>query len=338
MAAVLGLVGGAVWFGLGRLAHQVDWVSVMAPTRARVGEPLVLRVQVQRLTAPTYLCVDLHWTTNHHTTQGFLTTSPPQWTTTPGQALEFELSVPARPGLRFVNGIIFLSPTGTWSDHSMVANTDLIPVTEAMPVREFRPISLFSSSTTNGYSVAPTAAWPRILLGLLWFAAAVMAGVSRSRISGFASTAQNACRWNWLVLALAAIGLWELAGWETWIGIRVRSFTRTADLYHLRHWLQRGVISLIVGAMLIRSVGWWRQRRAMPLPQFALELYLALIVADLFSLHALDQFLRFSWRGLLVIHILKLGLAAAILIDLVLKLRQRAEVSQNTASTARESK
>lgn len=337
MAIVLGLVVGAVWFGLGRLDHQVDWVSVMAPTNARVGEPLVLRVQVQRLTAPTYLCVDLHWTTNHHTTQGFLATSPPQWITTPGQALEFELSVPARPGLRFVNGIIFLSPTGTWSDHSMVANTDLIPVTEAMPAREFRPISLFSSSITNGYSVAPTAAWPRILLGLLWFAAAVMAWVSRSRNSSSASPAQNAYRWNRLVLALAAIALWELAGWETWIGIRVRAFTRTADLYHLRHWLQRGVISLIVGAMLIRSVGWWRQRRAMPLPQFALELYLALIITDLFSLHALDQFLRFSWRGLLVIHILKLGLVAVILISLTRRSQRRDCDSGKERSAVRES-
>ncbi len=338
MAIVLGLVVGAVWFGLGRLDHQVDWVSVTAPTRARVGEPLVLRVQVQRLTAPTYLCVDLHWTTNHHTTQGFLATSPPQWITTPGQALEFELSVPARPGLRFVNGIVFLSPTGTWSDHSMVANTDLIPVTEEMPAREFRSISLFSSSTANGYSAAPTAAWPRILLGLLWFTAAVMTWVPHSRNSSSASPAQSAYRWNWLVLALAAIGLWELAGWETWIGIRVRSFTRTADLYHLRHWLQRGVISLIVGTILIRSVGWWRQRRAFPLPQFALELYLALIVADLFSLHALDQFLRFGGRGLLVIHILKLGLVATILIGLTRRSHRRDSNSEKEHSTARKSK
>jgi len=324
VALALLLAVGAVWLGLGQLDSRVDWVRVSAPAAVEVGQSLILRVSVPHLAAPAYLCVDLHWATNHHTSQGFLVASPPRRVSTNVHTLDFKLPVPARPGLRFVNGIIFLSPTGRWSDHSRVANTGPIPVVNEAPPQRLRPVRLYSSPERTAQTDDAPWAWPRVVMGCLLLAAAAMAGRLWRRCANSPQTRREACRWGGWALALAILGLGELAGWEIAVGSRGRALARAGDWYYLRGGWQKGVLSLVLVAILARGVNWWRQRRRhLNFVPFGLELYLALILMDLISLHAVDQFLRSGWRGLWVIHALKLGLAGALLIQTAVNFKHR---------------
>src|SRR2546427_12668585 len=112
-----------IWWGLDQLGPRADWLQVEAPRHAVAGQPLTLRVPVGPLPEATYLCADLHWAATRDSSKGYLATGGTKPVGKAGGTFEFEITLPPRNGMRFVNGIIFLSRTGDWRDHTRTAAT-----------------------------------------------------------------------------------------------------------------------------------------------------------------------------------------------------------------------
>ena len=121
-------IAAGLWFWLGRL-DRIDWLVVEGPKQAVMGEPVTLRVSVTQLEAEAMLCMDLHWASNRIAPMGFMVAGEPRAVGKSGGTFDFTIPVPPRDNLRFVNGIIYLSPDGNWNNHTFAATTDLIPIT-----------------------------------------------------------------------------------------------------------------------------------------------------------------------------------------------------------------
>ena len=99
-----------------------------APRRAVAGQPLTLRVHLAPLAEPARVCADLHWGTTRNGTLGCLACGGSQPAGPEGGTFDFTLRVPSMKELQFVSGLIYLSRTGQWRDHTRMAFTEFIPV------------------------------------------------------------------------------------------------------------------------------------------------------------------------------------------------------------------
>jgi len=283
---------------------------VVAPRNAAIGQTLPLRIHVGWLATSTRLCADLHWSTNRDTSNNFLASGGSRAISRAGGTFDFAIPVPARPGLRYVHGIIYLSPTGNWEDHTRVVSTDLIPVTTRHldGTTALAPVSLNQPDATFVQSNARLSSVLRRITALLLLAAAVLA------VRNYRPTPGPA-RGGWLVLAIGLVlaAAWECFGWENFVGNLGRALLRAEDAYYSRKWFQRLAISATVAAVVVLVRGMWRQ----PWPQrWALiffGLYLAVAAVNALSLHALDQYAWSSWRGILLVDGVKFLIVAAVL-------------------------
>jgi hypothetical protein len=301
-----------VWWGLGRWEHHADWLRVEAPRRAVAGHPLPLRVHLAPLAEPTRVCADLHWATTRDTSMGYLAGAGAQAVGKEGGTFDFEIMVPPRAGLRFVTGVFYLSRTGSWSDHTLVAGTEVIPVssnTAEQVERRLEPLRL--QPPGGGETDHPhAAALPRWLTALLFLAAALAAWGPGPSAEGSSGGPGDERRW-WQVLAvlLALACVWELLGLETWLGAQARAIARAEDFYYPRVVFQKVVISVSVAATVLFFLFIRRTRSSQRLLLCALALYLAISLVNLVSLHAIDRIADLSWHGLTLIQALKLGCA-----------------------------
>ena len=308
---------GAVWWGLGRWEARAQWLRVEAPRRAVAGQPLSMRVHLAPLAEPTRLCAHLHWSSTRDTSQGFLSSGGDREVGKAGGAFDFEMMVPPRAGLRFVTGILFLSKTGSWTDHTLAAGTAVIPVSgNSAEQAETRLEPLHVQPLGGEATDHPRpAALPRWLTALLFLAAAVAArgaGVSAETSSPGPRVGRR--WWQGLTVLLALACLWELLGLETWLGARARSIARAEDLYYPRLVFQKAVISVAAAATLLFFLAIRRVRSSRRLLLCALALYLAIALVSLVSLHAIDQIAGLSWHGLTLVQALKLACAAMVLL------------------------
>jgi hypothetical protein len=321
MPGLVGLIllvagAAALWWGLDRWEHRVAWLSVETPRRAVAGQKLPLRAHLAPLAEPTRLCADLHWGTTRDTTMGYLSTGGSQAVSKAGGTFDFEMKIPPTQEVRFVTGVLFLSPTGNWQDHTLSAVTEVIAVSgnpadkaegRLEPLRVFLP-----EDGTTGHQ-RPAAA-PRWLTALLFLVAAMAAwggGVSASE-SGAGSRRGNLW-WRVLVVAMALACLWELLGMESWLGAKARAMARTEDLYYPRAVFQKVVISMTIAATIIFFLFIQRVNRSNRLLLTALALYLVISGVNLVSWHPIDKIADLSWHGLTLVQSLKLGCALLIL-------------------------
>jgi hypothetical protein len=119
---------GIIWWGLDRAEHRADWLRVEAPRRALVGQPYPVRVHLAPQAEPGFLCADLHWGETLNSPMRYLASGGSKAVGKEGGTLDFEIVDPPKEGMRFVMGVLFFSRTGSWSDHKLAANTELIPV------------------------------------------------------------------------------------------------------------------------------------------------------------------------------------------------------------------
>jgi hypothetical protein len=303
----------AIWWGLDLSESRAGWLRVEAPRHALADQRLPMRVHLAPLAEPAYLSADLHWGISRDTPKGYLATGGAKAVGNVGGAFDFEIMVPRREGLRYVTGIIYLSRTGSWDDHTLVAATEVIPVRSSTVDKvEARLESLRVKPLGGSLSGHPRpTALPRLLTALLFLAGAVLAwGGGRSPLGLSAAPVQANQWWRALAAALAVACVWELLGLEAWLGEQVRVMARAGDLYYPRAQLQKIVISVAIAAtaaclMYVRRVpGPWR------LLLVSLALYVGILVVNLASLHTIDTIADLSWQGLSVMQALKLGCAA----------------------------
>ena len=312
-AGLILLVGVAavIWWGLDRLEPRADWLRVEAPRRAVAGQPLPLRVHLAPLAEPTRVCADLHWGTARDGRMEYLASGGSKVVGREGGTFDFEIVVPPANGLRFVTGIIFLSRTGSWDDHTLVAATEVIPVsgnTADKVDSRLEPLRLQPPADSSNGHPRP-AAFPRFLTGLLFLVAAVAAWRVGQNSEGPAPGSGK--RW-WQILAvlLALACLWELSGLESWLGAQARAMARAGDLYYPRAAFQRVVISGAIAATVVVLIFLWRARSSRRLLLAAFGLYLGISAVSLVSLHAIDRIADLSWQGVSVLQALKLACAA----------------------------
>ena len=304
-------VAALVWWGLHRAERRAEWLHVEAPPRAVAGQSLRLRVHLAPLAEPARVCADLHWATSRDKSRGYLAGGGSRAVGREGGTFEFEIKVPPVAGLRFVTGIIFLSRTGSWRDHTLVAATEAIPVrSTALEPAEVRmePLRLRPLDDDANDHPRP-AALPRWLTALLFLAAAVAAWSAGRTADGATPAADK--RW-WRIMALLSVlaSLCELFGLETWLGARLRAMAQAGDVYYLRIAVQKVAISGILAATILLLIFVWRARRSHRLLLVGLASYLAISLMNLSSLHVVDQVADLSWHGLSLVQALKLACAA----------------------------
>ena len=306
-----------VWWGLDRAEPRADWLRVEAPHCALAGQPLPIRVHLAAPTPPGYLCADLHSGNSRDRSMGFLAAGDPIAVGKGDGSFDFEIMVPARPGLRYVIGVVYMGRTANWGDHKLAALTELIPVVSGTAFQgkvgleqlRLRPLGEGSRDHPR------QAVIPRWLTGLLFLAAMIMALGDVQSANGPNTVASHGNRWWQLLVVLLALAcLWEWFGLESWLGERARAIARARDLYYSRAVFQKVVISAAVAATILSLLFIRRRRDSRRLLGVFLALYLAISAVNLVSLHAIDQVADLSWRGLTLVQALKLVCAAMILL------------------------
>ena len=316
----------AVWWGLDRSEPRADWLRVEAPRRAVAGQPLPIRVHLAPRMEGGYLCADLHWGPSRDTSMGYLATGGSKAVGKEAGTFDFAIIVPPTQGLRFVTGIIFLSQTGGWRDHTLVAGTKVIPVSSnAFDKVESRlePLPL-QPPGDDAQAHARPAALPRLLTALLFLAAMVAAWAAGQSLAGSSGQPGTESRW-WqvLVLLLVLACLWEFFGLESWLGARARAIARTGDFYYPRAIFQKVVICVAVAATTVFLFFVRRARSSRRLLLVCFGLYIGISVVNLMSLHAIDKVADLSWRGLTLVQALKLGCAVMTLRGVVIACREQ---------------
>jgi hypothetical protein len=311
----------AVWWWLDRSEPRVDWLRAEAPRRAVMGQPLPIRMHLIPLAEPARLCADLHWGTSRDTSMGCLATGGSQAVGKEGGTFDFEIMVPPRAGLRFVTGVIYLSRTGSWHDHTLVAGTEVIPVSSnavrqvESPLEQLR---LQPPSDDPGAHPHP-AAIPRLLTALLFLAATVVAcGVGQSPAGSSRRPGPENRWWQVMAVLLALASLWEFFGLESWLGAQARAMARAGDLYYPRAVFQKVVISAAVAATAVLLLFVRRARSSHRLLLICFSLYLGISLVNLMSLHLIDKIADISWHGLTLVQALKIGCTALTLRGVVM--------------------
>lgn len=307
-----------LWFWLGRWS-EVEWLTVEGPAHVVVGEPVQLRVHLMRAEPEALLCADLHWASDRNTPEGFLAAGDAKAAVHSGGTFDFRIPVPARDHLRFVNGIIYLSPDGQWSNHTFVATTDLIPITLTRdgqaPVLVQWPLRQLAEDFARiAPSRSPLLRWA---IGLSWLLAAAVLFRRLRQARHFPAQVTMLPRWG-LVLAVGFVlaGVWELAGLENLLGNQARSLARAEDLYYPRAIFQKLVIAVTVAAAVVGLGAAWRKCVARPW-LLAFGLYLTATLVNLLSLHAVDQLAGRSWHGVAFIDAIKLLCAVTAMLSLL---------------------
>ena len=313
-----------IWWGLDHAEHRADWLRVEAPRRALVGQPYPLRVHLAPLAEPGFLCADLHWGEMRDIPVRYLASGGFKSVGKEGGTLDFEIVLPPKEGMRFVMGVIYFGPTGSWSDHKLVANTELIPVvSDPIVPKETRlePLRLRPPGDVST-SHPPPAYAPRFLTGLLFLAALVSAWAAGPSAEEPDRRPGPAARWwQTLIVLLALACLWELLGLESWLGERARALARARDFYYSRAVVQKVVISVAVAAtvLLLPFIG--RARSSYRLVLVSFGMYLAISSVNLVSLHVIDKVADLSWHGVSLVQALKLACGAMTLLG-VRRMRQ----------------
>lgn len=262
------------------------------------------------------LCADLHWTRERNSSQGFLAAGEAKPVGTGGGSFDFEITVHPQPDLRFVNVILYLSPTGDWNSHTFAATTELIPVTNAQADGKSgrKRLAVYQLEESHARVATPVSAGLRYATGLVWLASAVLLW---RRQKTPAQQQSPSSRWRWpLVMGLALAGIWELAGLESRLGDLTRDLARAGDVYYSRAVFQEACIS-IMGALVVVSLGFGWRKGSVRRFYFAVGLYFTIAAANLLSFHAIDQLLGRSWHGMTPVDTIKLLCALLVLAGLV---------------------
>jgi hypothetical protein len=315
--------GVMVWWGLAGLEPQARWLQVNAPPAGRIGQPFPVRVRLGPVREARFLTADLHWGKSHDRSELYLDTGGSRAVDPTGGIYDFAVPVPPRPGLRYVQVVIYLSRDGNWNTSTRVATSDFFEVTEGPTAAlETQSIPRRMTDGTPGSFLQRPAGWPHVLTGLVFVLAAALAWFKGGPIlrPGSNPIGEVAC-WRIPAWCLSLAAVWELTAMPARIDRVLREAAHRQDLYYLRGAVQKLAISLVLPAAV-----WllWQARRVPANHRlfFAVfSLYITLTAVDLVSLHAVDQVLERSWQGITVSQALGLGFATLLLQQALVKPR-----------------
>ena len=301
-AAGLLLVAAGTWWWITGPKPPADWLRVEAPSRIAPGETVTLRITPIGLAGNLLLNADLHGTADRHRPLRVVGHGRSQRIGTAGQTLEFRITVSARPDLAEAHAIVYVSPTGGWTDRVRVAKSDPIPVKAAgTSDGRLRPL--------RTHEHTPDPEIPRVeLYGLRWLIVMlwlIVAGVLAARLRNSAPGGKRGGSLA-LIAACLAIVLSEIFRFETFASDLARQFAVKYGFYDGRLLPQQ--LAIVVTIVIVTSLAFFvllkaRNRRLV----LGLLAHAAIAAAAILSPHETDRLLYATIGGTPVEQLAKLA-------------------------------
>jgi len=343
IAAALVLVFAATWSLLDRTEHRPGWLAVEAPAAAIVGQPLEIRVKLDKSVEATEISCTLHRAGTDRKIRGYLASSGPPRAAVGGEIYAFIFEVPEREDMAFASAIIFLSPTGEWPDGTRAVSTKLMPVKRDNSAEErlgLQKTRVYHYSTAAESAAAHAAErgprsgpspWAHPVIFVILISSAALCRAKAGRKRPDASPEETKERTIWLaftaVFALAAF--LELSGIVGHLAAWGRRLAEEGNLYDLRKPFQKALMAAVAAAALglsllfiraLRKPGshlslWW--------VGIGLAIYLSASFISVLSFHAVDLARGMTWHGLSPIDAARGGGALVSLVTAVFALKRK---------------
>jgi hypothetical protein len=317
-AAALVLIFVATWILLDRTERRPGWLTVDAPAAAVVGEPLEIRVKLDKSVEATEISCTLHRAGPDRKIRGYLASSGPARAAGGGETCSFMFEVPEREDMAFASAIIFLSPTGQWPDGTRAVSTKLMPVKRggaSMADRRLKKTRVYRYMTAAEAAAARAAGespwrgpspWAHPIIFVLLISSAVLCRAKAGRGGPNVSPTETRGRKTWLALAavFALSAFLELSGVVGHVAAWGRRLAEEGNLYDLRKPFQKAIMAAVAAAALglfflfiraLRKPGshvlsWW--------VGIGLAAYLSVSFIRVLSFHAVDVLRSRTWHGL----------------------------------------
>jgi len=301
-----------------RTERRPGWLTVDAPAAAVVGQPLEIRVKLDRSVEETQISGTLHRAGPDRRIRGYLASSGPARAASGGETYSFIFEIPEREDMAFASAIIFLSPTGRWPDGTRAVYTKLMPVKRdaAAPENLGLKKSKVYYYLTAAESAAAKAAgegsrrrpspWAHLTIFLLLVSSAALCRVKAGRKIPEASLREKRDRMTWLAFTAVFLlsAFLELSGVVGHLAAWGRRLAEEENLYDLRRPFQKALMAAMAAAALglfflfiraLRKPGshvslWW--------VGIGLAAYLSVSFISVLSFHAVDVVGRMTWHGL----------------------------------------
>lgn len=316
-AAALLFVFAATWSVLDRTEHRPRWAVVEAPRSAAVGEAFEVRVTLDRSVEATMMDCTLHRANAERRGWGYLASSGPARPAAGGGAYAFEFVVPDKADTAFVFALVFLSPTGEWSDGTRAVSTALIPVGPpggGPERRTLRKVAIRHYPTAARASAARQAParpagrpspWAHPALAALLLAAAVFAlRAAGKRPAGAAGTPGERTIWLLLAAVFALSAAVEVSGFAGDLAAWGRRLAGQVRVYEYRKPFQKAVMAAAASAsmglflLFIKATRRPGSHRGLWWAGMGAAGYVVVSFVGVLSFHAVDVFRGLAWHGL----------------------------------------
>jgi hypothetical protein len=318
IVAALVLVFAATWALLDRTENRPGWLTVEAPAAAVVGQPLEIRVKLNKSVETTQISCTLHRAGTDRRLRERVASSGPAREAGGGGTYLFRFDVLDDTSLVFVSAVIYLSPTGSWQDRTQAAHTKLIPVKAAEASRAVYPLkttSVFASTSAAEDDSAERAArqprpgpspWAHPVIFVILLSSAALCRAKAGRKRPDASPIGTRERTIWLAFAAVFVlsAFLELSGVFGHLAAWGRRLAEEGNLYDLRKPFQKGLMAAVAAAALGLFFLFIRAMRKPGSPLFlwwvgmGLAAYLSASFISALSFHAVDVVRGMTWHGL----------------------------------------
>jgi hypothetical protein len=318
IVAALVLIFAATWALLDRTENRPGWLTVEAPAAAVVGQPLEIRVHLNKFVEATEISCTLHRAGTDRKIRGYLASSGPARAASGGETTSFIFEVPEREDMAFASAIIFLSPTGEWPAGTRAVSTKLIPVKRdgaAIESRGLKKTRVYHYLTAAESAAAKTAEqgsrhgpspWAHPVIFAILISSAALCRAKAGRKGPGASLTETVERTIWLAFAAVFVlsAFLELSGVVGHLAAWGRRLAEEGNFYDLRKPFQKALMAAVAAAALglfflfiraLRKPGshvllWW--------VGIGLAAYLSVSFISVLSFHAVDVVGSMAWHGL----------------------------------------
>ncbi|MCJ7488492.1 MAG: hypothetical protein MUQ25_20315 [Candidatus Aminicenantes bacterium] len=342
-AAALVLVFAATWTLLDRTEHRPGWLTVEAPAAAVVGQPLEIRVKLDKTVEATLISCTLHRAGTDRKIRGYLASSGPARKAGGGETYAFVFEVPEREGMAFASAIIFLSPTGEWPDGTRAVSTKLMPVKRNGPATEnpgLKKTRVYHFSTAAESAASKAAErgprrgpspWAHPVIFVILLSSAALCRAKAGRKSPDTPPEEMKERSIWLAFAAVFVlgAFLELSGVVGHLAAWGRRLAEAGNVYDLRKPLQKAIMAAVAASALglfllflraLKKPGshlllWW--------VGIGLAAYLSASFISVLSFHAVDVVRGMTWHGLSPVDAVRGAGALVALLASVFALRRK---------------
>ena len=301
------------WVLITRTSERASWLQVEIPAQIVSGRRAPITLTLKAPLPAGFLGVDLHWKNARQESRGTLVTSRAQLIRAAQTEYRFDLPVPARPNLEYVYAVIYVSPTGRWSDRTRACLSEPVAVSATLdPAKTGQRRTIAAHDQLLGpppkRQDSHLVRWSS---ALFWSLAGIMCW--RLRLRGAAAGLANplAPRWAWLALACLLAAAWEASAAESGLGDLLRRLAISRGWYDGRRRLQEALTVIVIAVSLVAAVGALRRDHAQPVSLVfsSADAYWGISAISFISLHDADAWLATPVFTIPVAQVVKLAAA-----------------------------